>query len=100
MAKQISATPTLQEKEVKRFLKSMLAVDRGKLTKAQKATAKRIKKNQPELKRIIEMLEGKKFTVEQMLSCMMCGQPFVKLNEHTYRADCEHIPSNWRVSVG
>ena len=32
--------------------------------------------------------------------CWTCGKEFKKLDEHTYKPNCKHLPKNWRLSVG
>lgn len=44
----------------------------------------------------------KEFDEEAKLNirCIKCGKEAIKEEPHIYRFDCNHVPKNWRLSVG
>ena len=39
-------------------------------------------------------------TLDELLTCSMCGKKFIKINDHTYKPNCDCIKKSIRISVG
>jgi len=41
-----------------------------------------------------------KMTKEDSTRCFTCKEPFIKIDDHTWKGNCKHIPKDWHFSKG